>query len=320
MSHRYISNDVPLQPLGAEPRDLLRATLEQLVRDVPPPSSSDRRTLSGGLFSGYTGLAYLFLDVSARQSGLLVAGHKAIEWARRYLGERNAHAKLEKGCCGIGSERLSYDAVKACITKDPSDVAQFLTQINHVVQASNGEDGKDDPFPCELANGRAGTLYLLRMVKHWVKEATAELDKAMETVAAQILATDDDGEGNWEWHGKRYFGAAHGDIGIITQIVLSVPSMAPKVSKKLEELLDSQLDDGNFPSSSRSLERGKADLVQWCHGATGFIYSLQAIRPYFRELHTRINEAVSKAQNLVWSKGLLVKQPCLCHGIFGNAL
>lgn len=72
MSHRYISNDIPLQPLGAEPRDLLRATLDQLVRDIPPPSSSDRRTLSGGLFSGYTGLAYLFLHVSARQSELLI--------------------------------------------------------------------------------------------------------------------------------------------------------------------------------------------------------------------------------------------------------
>lgn len=333
MSLRYISNDIPLQPLSTAPEDLLVATLDQLIRDVPPPISvsatghkSHRR--SGGLFTGYTGLAYLFLHVSARQPQLLIAKHKGIEWARRYLGEEeedhDTHTELEAGCCGIGSERLSHDAVKACIIKDAKDVARFLKQVNRIVQVrrisrKDGHSG-EDPFPSELVKGRAGTLYLLRMVKHWVPNAGEQIDTLMQAIAEDILDTDDEGQGNWEWHGKRYFGAAHGDIGIITQVVLSVPSIASRLSGKLQELLDYQLEDGNFPSSSRSLQKGKADLVQWCHGAPGFIYSLQAIRPYFPELQDRIDDAVNKAQKLVWSKGLLVKQPCLCHGIFGNAL
>lgn len=319
---RYISNDIPLQTLAAaDPSELLLSTLEQLVHDVPPPSaateghsSSHRR--SGGLFTGYTGLAYLFLHISASRRDLRIAGYKAIEWAIRYLGEHDPHVKIEQGSCGIGSERLAYHAVKACITRDPHEVKRFLADVDLIIRA----DETDDPFPSELANGRAGTLYMLRMVKHWVPGHDDAIDKAMKAIAKRILATDDDGQGNWQWHGKRYFGAAHGDIGIITQVVLSVPSLARQVSPKLEELLDSQLEDGNFASSCRSLERGKSDLVQTCHGAAGFVYSLQAIRSYLPDLQRRIDQVVSRAQKVIWEKGLLTKEPCLCHGIFGSAL
>jgi len=135
------------------------------------------------------------------------------------------------------------------------------------------------------------------------------------------MSTDDDGRGNWEWHGKRYFGAAHGDIGIITQVVLSNPSLAPQLARRLEKLLELQLSDGNWPSSARSLKEGKtASLIQWCHGAPGFLYSLQSLRPYFPELQNRIDSAIEKGQSVTWRHGLLTKEPSLCHGIFGNAL
>ena len=67
-------------------------------------------------------------------------------------------------------------------------------------------------------------------------------------------------------------------------------------------------------------KEGRTDLVQWCHGAPGFAYSLQALRPYFPQLQGRIDVAVAEAQELVWKQGLLTKEPSLCHGIFGNAL
>lgn len=326
MPERYLSNDIPLvlQPLSVSPTELLHCTLEQLVQDVPPPSGHKEHVQrSGGLFTGYTGLSYLFLHIHAAQPDLVIAGHKPIDWAVRYLGEdehyhSHSRSKIESGSCGIGSERLSYEAVRACITRNADDVKRFLEGVHQVVNASVNQE--DDPFPSELATGKAGTLYMLRMVKHWVPGHEADIDEVMKAIAHRILDTNDDGNGNWEWHGKRYFGAAHGDIGILTQLGLSVPSLASQVAPKLEELLDYQLDDGNFPSSSRSLEKGKADLVQWCHGATGFVFSLQALRPYFPQLTDRIDEAIKNAQRVIWEKGLLLKQPCLCHGIFANAL
>jgi hypothetical protein len=62
-------------------------------------------------------------------------------------------------------------------------------------------------------------------------------------------------------------------------------------------------------------------LIQFCHGAPGFMISLLAIRPYFEPaLQARIDSAVQRGRKLTWNKGLLTKEPNVCHGITGNAL
>jgi hypothetical protein len=83
------------------------------------------------------------------------------------------------------------------------------------------------------------------------------------------------------------------------------------------ELLDHQFPSGNFPSS---LPAGSDRLVQFCHGGPGFVISLLSLLPYFPEIAEKINEAISNAQSDIWQRGLLTKEPCLCHGIAGNAL
>jgi hypothetical protein len=60
--------------------------------------------------------------------------------------------------------------------------------------------------------------------------------------------------------------------------------------------------------------------VQVCHGAPGIVISLLAVRPHFPRLHERIDRAVARGQRAVKERGLLTKEPCLCHGISGNAL
>ncbi|KAH7175482.1 hypothetical protein EDB81DRAFT_6981 [Dactylonectria macrodidyma] len=317
MAQRYISNNLPTQRLGSAPSELLPYVLEMLVKHAPPLPAYTERHL-GGLFTGYTGLAYLFLQLSAMRPDLQVAGHTMIFWADQYLTGDRGPLVLENKC-GIGSEKLSFEAVKACITKDKDDVIEFLSNIPRILGPY--PTPQDDPFASELISGRAGTLYLLRMVKHWVPEYAPLIDSPLHRLTEYIMATDDDGRGNWEWHGKRFFGAAHGDIGIITQLVLSNPSLAPQLSSRLERLLELQAPDGNWPEGARSLKQGRApSLVQWCHGAPGFIYSLLSLRPYFPLLHEQIDTSVVKGQGLIWRHGLLTKEPSLCHGIFGNAL
>lgn len=66
-------------------------------------------------------------------------------------------------------------------------------------------------------------------------------------------------------------------------------------------------------------------LVQLCHGLSGFLATLVAIRPYFPGLAQRIDMAVEEGlhsmwRESMWREGLLVKQPTICHGIFGEAL
>lgn len=86
----------------------------------------------------------------------------------------------------------------------------------------------------------------------------------------------------------------------------------------LEECLKLQLQDGNWPSS---IDSGHHHLVQFCHGAPGFVISLKAIQRYFPpEFQTKISIACKKAKNLIFEQGLLSKEPNLCHGNTGNAL
>ena len=89
----------------------------------------------------------------------------------------------------------------------------------------------------------------------------------------------------------------------------------------LEHLLDEQLPGGNWPASEIiSSGQTSKELVQFCHGAPGFVASLLPLRQYFPKLESRIDEAVAKARNCIWREGLLTKEPNICYGIFGNAL
>lgn len=126
---------------------------------------------------------------------------------------------------------------------------------------------------------------------------------------------------NWTWHDKRYIGVAHGDMGILTQLILTDPNLSTGsfAGNLLERLLSQQQSDGNWPAKEDEDREGKR-LIQLCHGAPGFVVSLQRLRPFFTHMEGRIDEAIRRAREAIWEKGLLRKEPCLCHGILGNAL
>lgn len=318
MDRRYISNNMHLQRPGSSPAELLQHALDKVIKTTPPLQRYTARQL-GGLYSGYTGIAYLFLQLSVLRPELRVSGHHLRFWAEQYLDGDRGDLRIEKGNCGLACEKLAYEALLVCVTHDHVHLVNFLSNMPKLLGPYPPKSG--DPFSSEIIYGRAGVLYLLRMIKRWAPQFSTYLESPMHRIAEFIMRTDDDGRGNWEWHGKRYFGAGHGEIGIITQLILTIPELAPDLSHRLEDLIGLQTPDGNWPSSERKMREGKAPtLLQWCHGAPGFITSLETLRPYFPELHAQIDLAVARAQDLVWRHGLLTKEPSLCHGIFGNAL
>lgn len=138
------------------------------------------------------------------------------------------------------------------------------------------------------------------------------LQPLIDQVAEKIVSHGPD----WVWRGKRYLGAAHGDAGILTQVLLTKPELAPEMKPVVEKLLALQQPDGNWTWGERE---GKKPLVQWCHGAPGIVLSLVAARKFYPELEARIDEAIKRGRELVFAQGMLKKMPCLCHGIFGNA-
>ncbi|KAK4661205.1 uncharacterized protein QC763_704350 [Podospora pseudopauciseta] len=308
----------------SETSSYLMGALEDIIVNFPPRSRYPHEALQG-LWSGPTGIAYLLLQVSARLPDLIVSGQPALHWAQCYIaGSRGHNLRLGSHGCGVSDERLAFEAVRAALTKDLSHVRDFVATVEQVAEVAE--------FPDENLYGRGGTLYLLRMVKHWVgaDKCGKIIDPAMAEIANTILNNGlgspgknggprEDGRAKWSWHGTRYLGAVHGDIGIITQVVLSMPNLADRVERVLEKLLMMQQHDGNWPSSEGHTSPGKG-LVQFCHGAPGFVISLCSLRPYFPRLQDKIDGALKRARQCIWTQGLLKKEPNLCHGIFGNAL
>lgn len=163
----------------------------------------------------------------------------------------------------------------------------------------------------EMLYGRAGYLYLLRLVKASFMDDPKTLQLITDTQDDVIDAIIDSPR-PWKWRGKTYIGAIHGAIGIITQVVLTDPKKyADKMQAELAVLLTYQYEGGNFPASVPP-ERDR--LVQVCHGAPGVVTSLLSIQEYFPQLKEKIERAIVKGRECVLERGLLTKEPCICHG------
>jgi lantibiotic modifying enzyme len=308
MDQRHLVIDSPHMLSVGDTDGYLGAAFEDIVANFPPRSRYPHEALHG-LWSGPTGVAYLLLRASAIQPGLTIRGHSAGDWAQQYIapGSRGHNLRLGSHGCGIGDEKLAFDAVRSAISKNLQDVRQLMSSIAQIMTVQD--------YPDEMLYGRAGTLYLLRMVRHWVPGSNSLVDPAIAEISNTIMNRGP----RWRWHGRRYLGAVHGDIGIVTQLVLTSPSLASRLQPVVESLLAMQQPDGNWPSSEESSSGGKG-LVQFCHGAPGFVLSLLAIRSCFPDLRDRFDAAIKKGRECVWTQGLLKKEPSLCHGIFGNAL
>lgn len=303
MAARHVANDFPRLLNVSNTGNFLKASLEGIVASYGSRDEYPEDALRG-LWSGPTGAAYLFLHVSVAHPKLVISGKPAIWWAREYIKGARGQLKHNPKRCGIWVEKLAFEAVRASISKDMSHVREFLSNMSLVL---SGE------YPDELLYGRAGALYLLRMIRHWVPNSAPLVERDIVMVTNKIMHSAP----SWRLSGHRYLGAVHGDIGIITQIVLTSPPLAPQLEKPLDRLLDMQLPDGNWPSSEG---HGGGALVQFCHGAPGFILSLLSLRGYFPALQDKIEMAIKKGRGCIWEQGLLRKEPSLCHGILGNAL
>ena len=309
MSHshlpRYFRNDK--EPKRRDPHKQLVASLTRLITDYPPKTV----TPGGGLYYGPVSIAYLFFVLQRVYSDLEIEGQPLDTWAAQYLKHAQNHMKEFPGPslqrCGVSDDIMAMVAIDAVSTRDP-ELIKDLCKFADVT--SDPEAGN------EWLYGRAGYLYLLRFVKACFPE-DQQVKEMIEDTADEVIEAIMDTPRPWKWHGKAYLGAVHGSIGIITQIVLTDPSWASKLEADLGALLSYQYDSGNWPSS---IPPGRDRLVQVCHGAAGVVISLESIKQHFPKLKDRIETAIAKGRACVVERGLLTKEPCLCHGISGNAL
>jgi lantibiotic modifying enzyme len=304
-SNRCIPNDdASLRRVDTQ-LELVKS-LNRIVQGLPAQPGT-------GLYAGSTSISYLFWRLSEIYPDLPISNKKLSVWCLRYLEiSKQAQVmgvKIDSAHCGVANEHLALLALEAAIHKDTALLDQLLSHSSVITSAS--DTGSD-----EWLYGRAGYLYFLRMLRASFKDdinALNLIQKTIEVVVHRISISPQP----WSWHGKVYLGAAHGAIGIVLQVVRSSPNSAPEYRQILESLLSQQFPSGNFPSS---IPVGGDRLVQFCHGAPGFVIALVSLRPYFPELQDRIDTAIEGGRKETWEQGLLTKTPCLCHGIAGNAL
>ena len=313
---RYIPNDQPLRTLSKTPKELFQIALIEFVEKTPVPEAFEDGQLIG-IFAGFTGIPYMFLQLSRLHPDVRVNGESLRQLAERYMKIGPDAPMLEQDIeCGLISEKLSREALTACLSGEMRDVERFIAST---AGAASSSPEADKALADEILYGRAGVLFLLRLVRHWVPESKAMLDLQMKAVAARIMEANNHGQDSWVWADKKFLGAVHGDIGIITQLVLCLPELAPELEPHLLRLLSLQFSDGNWPKFVGEGETA-SDIAQFCHGAPGFVISLQALRPYYPHLSATLDRAIAKGIEITWTKGLLRKEPALCHGVLGNAL
>ncbi|KAF1989745.1 hypothetical protein K402DRAFT_390716 [Aulographum hederae CBS 113979] len=302
---RYFRND--MEPSKRDAHKQLVASLTRLVTTFPP----DKVPPGGGIYYGPISIAYLFFILHPMYPELKIEEMELSGWAAVYLKEAEKNMKSypgpSVGMCGVKDDIMAILALGAASSKD-SDMVNELCKYADITTDPEAE--------CEWLNGRAGYLYLLRMVRATFINDQRTLDQ-IEDTADEVIESIMELPRPWKWHGKAYLGAVHGAIGIITQIVLTDPSWSTKLEADLGALLSYQFDGGNWPSS---IPAGKDRLVQICHGAPGIVASLESIREHFPKLRERIEGAIRKGRECIRERGLLTKEPCLCHGISGNAL
>jgi lantibiotic modifying enzyme len=302
---RYFKNDAELA--RRDPYKQLLASLDRLIREHPPHKVPP----GGGLYYGPISVAYLFYALHKIYPDLTLDEFPLNTWSAAYLEQAQNHIKEfpqpSPSRCGVANDIMSLLALYAVTAKD-RDTAKELCDF---AAATIEQDASN-----EWLYGRAGYLYFLRLIRGAFSN-DEEILELVEDTTDEVIENIMDSSRPWKWHGKAYVGAVHGAIGIITQIVLTAPHWASKLEAELGALLSYQYDSGNFPSS---LPPGRDRLVQFCHGAPGVVASLISIREHFPNLQDRIDRVVAKGREAIWERGLLTKEPCLCHGITGNAL
>ncbi|KAJ0242299.1 LanC-like protein GCR2 [Hirschfeldia incana] len=260
------------------------------------------------LYTGVLGTAYLLFksyQVTRNVNDLKLC-LEIVEacYAASRDSERATFICGHAGVCALG-------AVAAKRIGDSHLQDRYLTRFHEIRLPSD--------LPYELLYGRAGYLWAcLFLNKHIGKDCVSSA--RMRPVVEEMFRTGRQmGERGkcplmFEWHGKKYWGAAHGLAGIMHVLMHMElePDEMEDVKGTLSYMIQHRFPSGNYLSS----EGSESDrLVHWCHGAPGVALTLVKAAQVFKT--DEFVEAAMEAGEVVWNRGLL-KRVGICHGISGN--
>ncbi|XP_052206409.1 lanC-like protein GCR2 isoform X2 [Diospyros lotus] len=270
---------------------------------------SGRRVSDYTVYTGALGTAYLLFkayQISNNKDDLKLCSEivKACDAASRN-SERVTFICGRAGVCALG-------AVVAKHSGDERLFEQYLTKFKEIELP--------EELPNELLYGRAGFLWACSFLNKMIGKDTVSSRRTRPVVDEIIKSGRRLGKKErcplmYEWHGKKYWGAAHGLAGIM-HVLMDMelkPDEVEDVKGTLRYMIRNRFPSGNYPSSQES----ESDrLVHWCHGAPGVALALVKAAEVFGD--EEFVKAAIDAGKVVWERGLL-KRVGICHGISGNS-
>ncbi|XP_047988051.1 lanC-like protein 2 [Leguminivora glycinivorella] len=273
------------------------------------------------VYTGSAGLAlYYFMSALKKKETYT----ENLRNALLYLNINNLKGRRISFLCGDAGPLALATVISYKLGKDATDLpdyktlAQRLTSLMSLLNAS----------PDELLYGKSGYLYALLFVNKYIDERSIIPPHLMEKVIFSILKSGKEYSEQvkssspllWHWHDKVYLGGAHGVAGILyillqAQAHISANDMQNFIKPTLDWLLNQKFPSGNFPSSLKSASGDR--LVQWCHGAPGFVPLLILAYQIFGD--DKYIKTALQCGNAVWDRGLTTKGYSICHGVSGNA-
>ena len=333
---RCIPNDGAL--LEFDPEVETPRHLSILVSRFPPVVESFQHSSEelGGLFSGPTSIAALFC-ILRDEMPTEIEGKTPREWAKAYqevsksmsdAGPENMDGQtISSKSCGIFVQPLGWAVISAWAYEDDQHLEPVFENSATILQ-------NEDPFD-EWVGGRAGYLYILRLARSISPSSAHRIDPIIRATVNAMLLRSPDTENPWYFVNHYYVGLGHGWFGNIAQILLSDPT-EPRVRQCrpwLLKLLSLQAPNGLWPLYLNkdgsivedSAEKAPPELLEAGHGPPGICACLFAVRPIYEkfndvEMIKLIDEAIDKAQDLIWTRGILTKESCILNGMAGNSL
>lgn len=197
--------------------------------------------------------------------------------------------------CGICSDNIAQDMWECLSLGHPFEVPGHI----------NFRDCRE----FELLYGVSG---LAVEVDYFVKKGVTLRNPGL---VGEIISAVDLSAFPWSWHDSVYFGCAHGTAGIMLTLLRLGNLVSDELMTRLLQL--AALPSGNMKSSIHST---RDKLVQWCHGAPGFVALLLEYEAATTDpsLRAQYHDTAARALDCIWERGLLTKGGGICHGIAGN--
>ncbi|KAJ8722736.1 hypothetical protein PYW07_003916 [Mythimna separata] len=276
----------------------------------------------GTVYTGSTGLALFYFLESLRNDN----NPESLKTALEYINLDNLKGRRISFLCGDAGPLalatvISYKLGPKHPDKSLPDYKTLAQRLMSLISLLNES-------PDELLYGKSGYLYALLFVNKHISGKEVIPVKHIEKVINSILKSGKQYSAAmkcespllWQWHEKVYFGAAHGMAGILymllqARLFINVVEIRTFIKPAIDWLLNQRFPSGNFPSSMGSSSGDK--LVQWCHGAPGFVpLCILAYQIFEEEKYLKI---AVQCGNVIWDRGLCTKGYSICHGVSGNA-